>query len=195
MPRKYRMSKRADESQKTRDRIIQATMELHDEHGIAATSYPMIAERAGVAPANVYRHFPTRGFLVQSCGMHVWAEMQPPVPDAAPAVFAGIEGLEDRLVHLVDEIEAFYSRRGYRLGIAARDRGVIPEIDGFLSAVEAGLGAFVREALRPSSPSETAIAVAISLLDYPAWAAMARRVEAPERQRVLVHLIKAGLDT
>jgi AcrR family transcriptional regulator len=193
MPRKYRMSKRAEDAQKTRDRIIQATMLLHDEHGVAATSYPMIAERAGIAAANIYRHFPTRGDLVRSCGMHVWAEMQPPVPDTAPAVFAGIEGLENRLVRLVDEIEAFYARRGYRLGIAARDRGVIPEIDAFLTAVEAGIGALVREALRPSAPSETAVAIAISLIDYPAWAALARRIDAPDRQRVLVRLITAGL--
>src|SRR5688572_10129188 len=122
MPRKYRMSKRAEESQKTRDRIIRATMELHDEHGVASTSYPMIAERAGIAPANVYRHFPTRGELVRTCGMHAWAEMQPPVPDVAPTVFAGIEGLQNRIVRLIEEIEAFYARGGYRLGLAAKDR-------------------------------------------------------------------------
>ena len=41
---------------------------LHYEQGVAATSYVQIAERAGVGPATVYRHFPTLGSLVEACG-------------------------------------------------------------------------------------------------------------------------------
>jgi len=101
--------------------------------------------------------------------------------------------LQNRLVRLIEEIEAFYGRGGYRLGLAAKDRDLIPELDGFLKMVDVGISALIQEALRPSSPSERGVAIALSLVDYAAWAAIAKRIDAPERQRILAHLITAGL--
>ena len=88
--REYRMRKRAEGFDATRERIVEATAALHYEQGVAATSYVQIAERAGVGPATVYRHFPTLGSLVEACGAHVWEAIQPPLPENAPAVFAGL---------------------------------------------------------------------------------------------------------
>ena len=61
MTRKYQMKKRAEARDETRERIVRATMALHDEQGVATTSFADIAERAGVGPATVLRHFPTLG--------------------------------------------------------------------------------------------------------------------------------------
>ena len=88
--RKYQLRKRAEGLDATRERIVEATAALHYEQGVAATSYIQIAERAGVGPATVYRHFPTLGSLVSACGAHVWEVIQPPLPENAPAVFAGL---------------------------------------------------------------------------------------------------------
>ena len=88
--RKYRLRKRAEGLDATRERIVEATAALHYEQGVAATSYVQIAERAGVGPATVYRHFPTLGSLVSACGANVQDAMQPPLPENAPAVFAGL---------------------------------------------------------------------------------------------------------
>ena len=93
MPREYKMRKRADDWQKTRERILKATMQLHDEKGVAPTTFSDIAKRAGLGQATLYRHFPTIGDLVQTCGGHVWQEMRPPTPDTAAAVFEGLTGL------------------------------------------------------------------------------------------------------
>ena len=48
MPRSYRQSRRAAAQDETRARILAATMELHVEQGVATTSFPDVAARAGV---------------------------------------------------------------------------------------------------------------------------------------------------
>jgi len=169
MARRYTLKKRAEAKEQTRERIIRATMEIHDEKGVAPTTFADIAARAGVGQATVSRYFPTIGDLVAACGGHVWMEMRPPVPDTAKEVFAGIEGLEDRMEKLVAEVDAFYARGSLRLDLASRDRAVIAQLDGFLSAVEAGIAALVREALSPASPSEETLEAATALMSFRVW--------------------------
>ena len=132
--REYRMRKRAEGFDATRERIVEATAALHYEQGVGATSYVQIAERAGVGPATVYRHFPTLGSLVEACGVTVWDAIQPPLPENAPALFAGLETQQERLERLVAELDAFYDRAAVWLGIAARDRDRVPELDGVPAA-------------------------------------------------------------
>jgi AcrR family transcriptional regulator len=146
--RSYRMNDRAKAQAETRERIVIATMQLHDEQGVAATSFVDVAKRAGIGAATVYRHFPTLGSLVTACGAHVWQEMDPPVPDRASEPFEGITGTQARLQRLVEEVDRFYRRGALRLTKAHADRHRIPELDGFLRAVEAGVAALVREAVK-----------------------------------------------
>ena len=56
--RKYELKKRAERQDETRQRIVEATVALHEELGPAQTSISKIAERAGVRRSTVYRHFP-----------------------------------------------------------------------------------------------------------------------------------------
>ena len=62
------MSKRAAAAARTRERIVDATRDLHGEQGIAATSWEDIAARAGVGVGTVYRHFPSLDELIPACG-------------------------------------------------------------------------------------------------------------------------------
>ncbi len=64
------MKDRARARDETRERIVRATMQLHDEKGVAATSFLDVAKRAGTGAATVYRHFPDIGALVSACGAH-----------------------------------------------------------------------------------------------------------------------------
>ena len=169
MPREYKMRKRADDSQKTRERILQATMQLHDEKGVAPTTFSDIAKRAGLGQATLYRHFPTLGELVQACGGHVWAEMRPPVPQEAPVAFEGLTGKGDRLAKLVEEIDAFHRRGALRLALASRDRELIPELDFFLKAVEAGVDAYVNEALAPLKLPKRTVEIVAAMVSFPVW--------------------------
>ena len=58
MGRSYQLKRRAERQDETRQRIIEATIELHQTVGPAATTVTDIAQRAGVGRVTVYRHFP-----------------------------------------------------------------------------------------------------------------------------------------
>lgn len=176
MTRRYRMNRRAATRDETRERIVRATMMLHDEQGVANTSFADVAVRAGVGAATVLRHFPTVGDLVGACGRHVAAEMRPPSPADAPQIYGGIETTRGRLDRLVEEIDAFYSRGELRLTTAANDRDRIPELDRFLAMVDAGIEAHVRAALAREQPGERLVNVVMALCDIAVW----RRLRASE---------------
>lgn len=174
MTRNYRMQKRAENRDETRRRIIEATVRVHDEKGVAPATYSEIAKRAHVGVATVTRHFPTLGELVRACGAHVWEEMRPPTPESVGDVFVGADTIRQRLSRLVQELDAFYARSAHRLSLAARDRDLVPELDQFLAAVDAGVAAMVREALRPADPSERVVAVATAMMSFAVWQQFSR---------------------
>jgi len=196
MTRNYRMRKRAETRDETRQRIVAATMRVHDEKGVAPATYSEIAKRAGVGVATVTRHFPTLGDLVRACGAHVWQEMRPPTPDAVGTVFEGAGTHRQRLRRLVEELDAFYLRGALRLSLAARDRDLVPELDEFLGAVEAGVEAMVRGALAPSGQPEHVVAVATAMMSFPVWERFSQldwTAEALTDMRV--HLLECAIET
>jgi AcrR family transcriptional regulator len=196
MARNYRMRKRAEAQDEVRERILRATMSVHDEKGVAPTTYTDVADRAGVGVATVYRHFPKIGDLIMACGGHVWAEMQPPTPESAATTFAGISSRRHRLLRLVEELDAFYERGSLRLGLASRDRAIVPELHGFLTAVEAGTEALVREALNPEALPEPTIKVALALLSFASWQAFRRQhLSARDTVDAQVRLLNSAIST
>ncbi|MCX7325421.1 MAG: TetR/AcrR family transcriptional regulator [Hyphomicrobiales bacterium] len=188
------MKDRAKSQAETRERIVIATMQLHDEQGVAATSFVDIAKRAGIGAATVYRHFPTLGSLVLACGAHVWKEMNPPVPEQASAVLKGVERGKDRLQRLVDEVDDFYRRGALRLTAAHADRHIIPELDQFLRAVEAGVSALVREAVKDETLPDAVLQLVAALMDFPVWSSMqAIAVDDEERRRLIAGLLGCAI--
>lgn len=100
MTRSYVKSKRADNQAETRQRIVEAAVDLHGEIGPTATTISMIAERAGVQRHTVYAHFADDKSLFMACsGHHVglhplpspeqWAD----VTDPAQRLTAGLGAL------------------------------------------------------------------------------------------------------
>ena len=194
MTRNYTMRKRADAHGRTRERIVLATMQVHDEKGVARATLSEIAVRAGVGLATVSRHFPTYSDLVQACGTHVWEEMRPPVPEAAAQVFAGLKDTQTRLARLVQQVDAFYARGALRLRLTERDRELMPELHGFLTAVEAGIAALVREALALERPSDRVAETAIALMSFPVWLQTSKIGLSPaETMAFRIRLLQCGL--
>jgi AcrR family transcriptional regulator len=74
------MSKRAEQMDDTRQRIVEATMYLHASVGPARTTIAAVAERAGVTRLTVYRHFPDDEGLFFACSAHWLSQQQPPNP-------------------------------------------------------------------------------------------------------------------
>jgi hypothetical protein len=116
------------------------------------------------------------------------------IPDAAPAVFAGIETTHGRLVKLVETLDDFYGRGSLRLRLASRDRELVPPLHGFLSAVEAGVEALVRAALATSGEPERAVRVAITLTSFPVWLEFERLgLPKSELAELKLKLLQCGL--
>jgi AcrR family transcriptional regulator len=80
--KKYQLKARAVRQQETRQRIVEATVALHESVGGAGATISAIAERAGVERLTVYRHFPDERTLLTACTQHYY--VQHPPPDPAP---------------------------------------------------------------------------------------------------------------
>src|SRR5438309_7399128 len=104
MTRKYELKQRAQSQAETRQRIVEATVALHDSLGPSRTTISAIAERAGVQRLTVYRHFPDERTLFQACSSH-WTSRNPK-PDLA--TWAALDDPEERLRTALAEIYAFY---------------------------------------------------------------------------------------
>jgi AcrR family transcriptional regulator len=78
--RTYQLKLRAERQRRTRQRIVEAAVALHEQLGPRHTTISALAERAGVQRLTVYRHFPDDQALFAACSAH-WFGLNPP-PDA-----------------------------------------------------------------------------------------------------------------
>lgn len=114
---------------RTRERIIEATAELHEEVGPAATTISAVAERAGVQRLTVYRHFPDEAALFAACSAHTGAQHPPP----DPAFWSEIEEPSERLETALRALYAYYSERKQALAKVLRDAERLPALDTALA--------------------------------------------------------------
>jgi AcrR family transcriptional regulator len=82
--RRYELKARAETQRQTRERIVQATVDLHREVGPARTTVAEIARRAGVQRLTVYNHFPEDAALFGACQAR-WIQLHP-LPDLTAAL-------------------------------------------------------------------------------------------------------------
>jgi len=188
------MRKRAQAFEDTRDRIIRATLELHGEQGVVATSQTDIAARAGVAPATVYRHFPTLGLLFRACGARVLTAVRPPQPEDADRLFKGLNTTPQRLRRFVDEVCDFYVRAFHPLHGSRQERDRVPELDDAMRQVEAALEALAREALALERPTERQVQLVVALTDFDVWRSLrGHGVSQEEAPQILTRLVECAL--
>ena len=126
--RKYEQKARAESRQQTRERIVHATMELHQEVGPAKTTVAEIARRAGVQRLTVYNHFPQEADLFGACQGH-WMSLHP-LPD-----FSGVLARSSpsaSLKGVLREIYRWYREAAPMTEKVQRDRGGIPALDALM---------------------------------------------------------------
>jgi AcrR family transcriptional regulator len=117
MARRYTLNRRADQQAETRQKIVEAAVDLHGTVGPARTSLSMVAERAGVQRNTLYAHFPDERSLLMACS-GLTLERDPP-PDAA-----AWRGVADRGAQLREGLKAvygWYGRSGELTGCVLRD--------------------------------------------------------------------------
>ena len=126
--RKYQLKARAASEQRTRERIVQATMELHKEVGPAKTTVAEIARRAGVTRLTVYNHFPDESVLFGACQTR-WMALHP-LPD-----FSAVLTLADPAARAQAVLRGFYGWYRETAAMAEkvqRDRGAVPLLDALM---------------------------------------------------------------
>jgi len=117
MARSYTLKKRAEQQAETRQRIVEAAVELHSTIGPAATTLSMIAEKAGVQRHTLYAHFPDERSIFTACsGL---AHERDPIPTAD--AWRGIAGQAERLTTALGAIYGWYGRNASLLSNVMRD--------------------------------------------------------------------------
>jgi AcrR family transcriptional regulator len=119
---KYNLKARAERYRQTRQRIVEATVELHRTAGPARTTITDIAKKAGVERQTVYNHFPNELSLFKACSAHN-RSLNPP-PDPEP--WKMIPDPEERLRRALAEVYAYYRRNEQMLANVTRDAQANP---------------------------------------------------------------------
>jgi AcrR family transcriptional regulator len=117
------MRRRAEQVDQTRQRIVEATVELHGSVGPAATTIAAIADLAGVTRLTVYRHFPDDAALFGACSTH-WLSRQQ-LPD--PGTWSQIGDPAGRLRAGLADLYRFYRAGAGMLTHIYRDFTALPE--------------------------------------------------------------------
>lgn len=155
MPRRYRLGERAAQVQATRDRIVDAAIELYTEVGISAATIREIGVRADVAPGTLRNHFRVRDDLDRAMVERMTSEI--PLPDLS--IFDGARSIEERLARVIRAGGIFMDQasRLYRMWLRE------PMLSGPWVEKGAEYGArwneLMRTALGPLADDEEAMAV------------------------------------
>jgi len=160
-PRSYQMGKRADSAAQTRQRIVQATMALHRDRGIAATTMKEIAERADVGIGTLYHHFPRYEDAIRACGARTAELARLPTAE----IFAGARSLPARVAVLVGELFAYYDRHP-TLPLARCEQARFPVLGEFVTRRQKQIEALVAEALRRPAASDQDVQTVVALTDF-----------------------------
>lgn len=162
--RRYRLGKRAETAGATRDRIVKATLSLHDEQGITGTSVRDIAGRAGVAPATVLHHFPRMDELIGACGE--LSGQLAPMP--SEAVLVGARDRAGRIRAMARAMFEWWELLGPGWDHLEIDRRRMPQVDAWLTDVGLRHRQLAAAALGPdANPAVVALLAAITTTD--AW--------------------------
>jgi AcrR family transcriptional regulator len=153
----------------TRERIIESALELHTSRGIQATTWPEIADLAGVPVETVEALFPTQDDLVRSCGQHFMESLQLPPADRAPEVLAGASSENERIRRLVETFFGAYERGADGITAARHERKDVPVLDEVMNELDNTFDALVVEALRPQRPDGSSVASLKALTDLEVW--------------------------
>ena len=131
--RRYELKERARRQAQTRQRIVDATVQLHREVGPAKTTLAEVARRAGVGRVTVYNHFPDERTLLAACSARFVADSPPP----DPAAWATVADPAERLRRALRELYGYFRANEAMLANVTRDAALIPALGELLGSDEA----------------------------------------------------------
>lgn len=180
--RRYRLGRRAETSQETRQRLVEATFQLHAERGIADTSMKDIAARAGVSVGTVYHHFPSYADAIVACGAYTTEH----APAPTGAIFEGAASRRERIERLARALFDYYERVP-ALESVRRDRHLTRALDEFAREEARSRRRLAAQAAGPGGPATLVAA----LLDIDVYRSLRREgfgtADAAERVAALLN--------
>src|SRR6478609_25367 len=117
MARTYTLKRRAEQQAETRQRIVEAAVDLHGTVGPALTTFSMVAEHAGVQRHTLYAHFPDERSLLMACSAS--SLERDPLPDAG--AWRMIDDRGERLRVGLRAVYDWYQRNAELAGCVLRD--------------------------------------------------------------------------
>ncbi|MCA8928270.1 MAG: TetR/AcrR family transcriptional regulator [Alphaproteobacteria bacterium] len=115
--RPYVKKRRAAQEAATRQRIVDAAVDLHRSIGPAQTSLSRVAKQAGVQRHTLYAHFPDEWSLLLACSAEALARS--PLPDPEP--WRRIEPAAERLRTGLAAVWDWYARNADLAACVLRD--------------------------------------------------------------------------
>lgn len=186
MGRKYNLKRRAEHQEATRQRIVEAAVELHASLGVAYTTIRAIAERAGVERATVYRHFPDERSLFTACTSH-YLSANPP-PDPAP--LQRIADAEQRLKTGLAAIYTYYRQTEEMTAKAQRDLAQFPALAEVLAPYDehwVRLGAVLADGWPCPGDDNKLVRAAIGhAMNFQTWRSLVRDEALDDTEAVLL---------
>lgn len=169
MARKYTLKRRAEQQAETRQRIVEAAVELHGSLGPARTTLTMVAERAGVQRHTLYAHFPDERSLLLACSGHFMERN--PMPDATP--WQTITDRGTRLRTGLGAVYGWYETNAEMIAHVTRDAETDPVLHE-ISEMRHGPHAAAWVAVLGDGLGGTAAALLRLALGFPTWRTLAR---------------------
>ncbi len=117
MARQYNLKARAEKRDETRQRIVEAAIELHQTIGPRATGVSDVARRAKVGRVTVYRHFPDELSLARACSGQYFERH--PAPD--PERWLAIQDPHERLRAALTDVYAYHRATEAMIGHVLSD--------------------------------------------------------------------------
>jgi AcrR family transcriptional regulator len=180
MTRKYELKKRAERQAQTRQRIVEAAVELHTTIGPARTSISAVAKQAGVQRHTVYAHFPDEPALFRACSAH-W-EATHPAPD--PALWSGITDPHRRLQRALGAVYGWYDEVGNDVERFVRDAPISPATAEQWDRWESGLRQTADSLAATLGGSRTVRAAVGHAIAFETWRSLVRREGLTKSQAV-----------
>ncbi len=159
--RQYRLGKRAERAADTRRRIIEATLELHDQQGITRTTVRDVAGRAAVAPSTVLQHFPRMDELIRACG--ALSDQLAPMP--TEALLADATGVAKRVQRMATAMFEWWQLLGPGFDHLRIDRRHIPLVEAWFDDVDGRHRGFAAAALGGGDRGRVHLLVAVTTAD------------------------------
>jgi AcrR family transcriptional regulator len=158
--RRYEKKARAAQEEATRQRVIDAAIELHGTVGPGPTTLSAVAERAGVQRNTLYRHFADERTLLFACSSHWGAQHPVPAPDGWDEIADPVA----RTRHGLRVVYAYFEETEAMMTLVLRDAELHDDVAEALDAWMEGFDP-VRDALLRAWPRSARRKQAAALVD------------------------------